>query len=620
MKFFPFERVRKGQEEFMKDVANVLAEGKHLIAHAPTGIGKTAAAVVPSLSHALAEGKTVFFLTPKHTHHVMVVETLKLIKEKSGEDFIVVDIVGKQWTCPYKAYDLDTEEFNYFCKKRKKAERCEFYNRIRKKKAEFREVVKKIREEILHSEEVAKICEDYGFCSYEASVEAGKKADFIICDYFHLFSEKVREALLSKLGKRLQGSIMIIDEAHNLPDRIRKLLSYSLSENTIKKAAKEARLFDFLSLAEDLEELIKVISTLGKGLKEEENLNEKKLKAKDLVELIEERLKLDYLSLCQELRELSELVLELPDRTRAYSRGVSRFLEKWISEDFGYVRSIKREKGRFYLQYRCLDPSIISEKTFAEVSSSILMSGTMLPLEMYRDVLGFERDRVLLKAYRSPFPKENKLWLIVPNVTTKYSKRSEVMYKKYASLIAEISKVVPGNVAAFFPAYKVLDAVAFYLKKIGIEKELIIEKQEMKKEEKIQLRNRLELLLSGTGGILLGVQAGSLSEGVDYANNLLSCVIIVGLPLEIPNLYVKSLIDFYDIKFNRGWDYGYIFPAMNKALQAAGRCIRSESDRGVIVLMDERFRWRNYAKCLPSDERYIITENPEKYIKKFFTS
>jgi len=131
--------------------------------------------------------------------------------------------------------------------------------------------------------------------------------------------------------------------------------------------------------------------------------------------------------------------------------------------------------------------------------------------------------------------------------------------------------------------------------------------------------NRLTALTNEKGGILAGVQAGSFSEGVDYANNLLDAVIIVGLPLEIPNLEVKSLIEYYDFKFERGWDYGYIYPAMNRALQAAGRCIRSETDRGAIILMDERFRWQNYAKCFPKDFSAIVTELPEKYVAGFFS-
>ena len=106
---------------------------------------------------------------------------------------------------------------------------------------------------------------------------------------------------------------------------------------------------------------------------------------------------------------------------------------------------------------------------------------------------------------------------------------------------------------------------------------------------------------------------------MDFPGRMLDCVVVVGLPLEKPTLETEALINYYDFKFGRGWDYGYIYPAMNRALQAAGRCIRSETDRGVIVLMDDRFNWRNYRKCFPRDMKSIITEKPEMYVKKFFT-
>jgi DNA excision repair protein ERCC-2 len=161
-----------------------------------------------------------------------------------------------------------------------------------------------------------------------------------------------------------------------------------------------------------------------------------------------------------------------------------------------------------------------------------------------------------------------------------------------------------------------LETIRAHLQAMDHGKGILAERQDMKKDDRAQLHN--QLMNSKKGTFLLGVQAGSMSEGVDYANNILSAVVVVGLPLEIPNLETKSLIEYYDFKYERGWDYGYIYPAMNRALQAAGRCIRSESDKGAIVLMDERFKWHNYSKCFPSDFEFTVSEIPEKYIKRFF--
>jgi len=200
--------------------------------------------------------------------------------------------------------------------------------------------------------------------------------------------------------------------------------------------------------------------------------------------------------------------------------------------------------------------------------------------------------------------------------------RSEYMFKNYAEKINEILKCVNGNAAIFFPSYKILDKISYFIKE-GLNNEnfakpLLVEQQDMTKEDRMELYKKLVKFKNSGGAVLCAVLAGSLSEGVDYANNLLSVIIVVGLPLDFPDLETKALINYYDEKFNAGWKYGYIYPAMNKVVQAAGRGIRSEKDRGVIVLLDERYKWQNFSKCLPNDFAQIVTEKPEIYIKRFF--
>jgi DNA excision repair protein ERCC-2 len=246
-----------------------------------------------------------------------------------------------------------------------------------------------------------------------------------------------------------------------------------------------------------------------------------------------------------------------------------------------------------------------------------MMSGTLTPLNMYSNIFGLKPERTMERAYRSPFPKENRLTLLVPGLTTKFAERTQHMYDKYVSTISSMLGIIPGNVAVFYPSYQLLADIGYRVKS---KKELVIERQEMTKEERLKLFNRLIQLQGNGGGALMAVQAGSFSEGLDFPDNMLDAVIVVGLPLERPNLETQALIDYYDFKFERGWDFGYIYPAMNRSLQAAGRCIRSETDRGAIVLLDERFRWGNYRKCFPSDFEFIVTETPDKYLKRFFGS
>jgi len=610
---FPFNRVRNGQKEFLADARKSIHEGKHLIAHAPTGIGKTAAALSAALEFALENNKTIFFLTPKHTQHTIAVDTLKTIKRKHKKSFVVVDIIGKQWTCPHEVRDLDSREFNEFCKTMKKNERCEYYTNVKKQKLskKAKAVIAQIKKSVLHSEELRELCSRNNLCPYEISVEAGKDATVVVCDYFHLFSPPVRKAFLAKLNKNLENMILIIDEAHNLPDRVRKLLSHQLTNYTLENAAKEAADFSYMEMRDAFIEMQSILKELGHIMKRG---NERLVSREEFMNALSKSIDMPYSELVETTRGLGEQVLEMSGKHRSHSKAVHGFLESWKDKGLGYAR-ILRLDNKYVLTHMCLDPSLSSSEVFNDSHASIFMSGTLVPLQMYADVLGLSLSRTVLREYSSPFPKENRLILLTPGVTTKYSERSDYMYLKYATMISSMAKDIPGNLAVFFPSYRMLETIRTHLELMDHGKAILAERQDMKKDDRIQLHNQL---MNAKGTFLLGVQAGSMSEGVDYANNILSAVIVVGLPLEIPNLETKSLIEYYDFKYERGWDYGYIYPAMNRALQAAGRCIRSETDKGAIVLMDERFKWHNYAKCFPADFEFTVSEIPEKYIKRFF--
>jgi DNA excision repair protein ERCC-2 len=270
---------------------------------------------------------------------------------------------------------------------------------------------------------------------------------------------------------------------------------------------------------------------------------------------------------------------------------------------------------RYEVSLKCLDPALYTGEVFSDAHSTILMSGTLVPLDMYKEVLGVKNSKN--EEYRNPFPPENRLTIITHGITTRFTKRDEYMWRRIAGTLNNVVRQVPGNMAAFFPSYDIMGTVAKLIKPGS--KELLLERQEMTKTQRHVLYKRLEELQTTGGGLLLGVQAGSFSEGLDFPGGMLDCVAVVGLPLERPTLEVEALIKYYDFRFNRGWDYGYIYPAMNKALQAAGRCIRSEKDRGVILLMDDRFKWENYQKCFPKDMNPLVTERPEEHVAKFFT-
>ena len=238
------------------------------------------------------------------------------------------------------------------------------------------------------------------------------------------------------------------------------------------------------------------------------------------------------------------------------------------------------------------------------------MSGTLTPLEMFRDVLGVKGD---VKEFPSPFPASNRLNLIVPNVTTKYSERSPEQFKMIAESLAEICNEIPGNTLVFFPSYFLRDQVALTFED-KCHKTIFKEVPGLQKEEKTELLERFKSYKE-TGAVLLGVAAGSFGEGIDLPGDLLKGVVIVGLPLNKPDLETEALIKYYDNKFNKGWDYGYILPAISMVQQNAGRCIRSETDKGVVVYMDKRYAWPSYMKSFTNIE---VTMDYKNKIKAFF--
>jgi DNA excision repair protein ERCC-2 len=235
---------------------------------------------------------------------------------------------------------------------------------------------------------------------------------------------------------------------------------------------------------------------------------------------------------------------------------------------------------------------------------------------MYADLLNLDQNKALTIEYQNPFPKENRLNIILPETSTKYLVRSTIMYENIAIKSSDITNTIPGNSIIFFPSYYILDQVYEYFKE-KTTKTIFTESRDYTKEQRTELIERFKTY-KDSGAVLLAVAGGSFSEGVDLPGDLLKGVIVVGLPLAKPDLETQELINFYDKRFSKGWEYGYTIPALIKTLQSAGRCIRSETDRGVIVFLDERYLWPNYKKCFSSDMNIIIDKNPSRLINDFF--
>ncbi len=606
MSYFPYEKIRKEQDKLITQVVKNLMKKGNLIVHAPTGLGKTASAIPYALERAMKENKTVFFLTNRHTQHEIAIETINAIKRKFKLNFLYSDLVGKKFMCGQESVHLlPSADFFEFCKKMREDVACKPYRNLKNKeelslKAE--RLIEKLKShEMRYDSAIIKdLCMDEELCPYYFLLEVAKKSRIIIGDFNHLFDPFVCNTILGYMGKKLEDLIVIVDEAHNLPERIRNLLSTKLTFNMIKNTRKEAKKNNFNELAIELNNLFDGMTELLT----DELLMQREVPIKK--EIIRSFV-IDYDKFKIALNDLADVVHE--SKLHSYASGMLLFLEIWEKEGNYIFRCAAKEEREVEIRQHCLDPSVYSKKIFNESYSSILMSGTLLPPDMFEEVLGLNAEK---KVLASPFPEENRIIMIDDCVSSAYSKRNRYTYQLIAQRCETIMGSVPGNKIIFFPSYNFLKKTYENIKNT---EDVLIEDGKMKKEEKEFL---LKTFKDGQkkGITLFAVIAGGFSEGIDLPNELLNAVVIVGLPLSVPDLKTKALMQYYQERFRKGREYGYIFPAMNKVLQAAGRCIRTEEDKGAIILMDDRYWWKQYKQCLPSD--WSINAFNAKKLKDFF--
>ncbi len=620
---FPFEEIRPIQDELLGEVEKAFQEKKNFIVHAPTGLGKTASTLPVALSLALKENLKVIFLTNRHTQHQIALETLQKIKEAYKTDFCAVDLIGKKAMCSQPRIELfSSGEFNEYCRGLVEDKNCRFYSKTLGKSGptreaeQFAEKIKKSNN-IISGESVALLAKQEEFCPYEIASLLAKKCQVLIADYNYLFSPFIRKNLFHKLDLALEKVILIVDEGHNLPNRVSEMLNYQVSNRTIKAALNEARKAHHQEVIGHIEKVAGALNELN----EMNLLNHQEKNFEEKETLVEKDMLINAFggkgAYDQAIAELETAGDEIrKKRYRSYIGALAGFLDGWLKEEPGFIRYISQKPGKegivVSLNHVGLDPSFITKEIFHGVYASIMMSGTLTPPRMYRDLLGIERS--VEKIFSSPFPPENKLALIVPLTTTRYEVRGEEMFKQMGRICTDITSLVPGNILVFFPSYGLLSSVSRHVQ--TNEKKALFEKKEFTKKDKIamlkEFRRNKEL-----GAILFAVAGANFAEGIDLPGDQLKGVIVVGLPLGRPDLKTEELIKYYNQKFSSGREYAYVYPAFNKCLQSAGRCIRSETDKGTVIFLDERFILPHYFKCFPK-ENIIVTKDYQTYLKKFW--
>jgi DNA excision repair protein ERCC-2 len=605
--YFRHDEVRPHQKELMQDASKAIVDGRILMAQAVTGIGKTDSVLSAAISCAVEEKKTVFFLTPKISQHRIAMDVVRGISDSHSLNIKAVDMVGRAHCCINKELqDLDNDSFQTACGNRIKEKQCQPYINA-KGYSRFHEALARQRFEKLlkkygtgmHHHDLIKMGAKAKCCPYEWLIKLAEASDVIIGDYYHMMLPHIREIFLMKTKKRLEDSIIIIDEAHNLASRIRSSLSRSVNSFTFTRVHKEMQVLGLDAGPVEDEFQKWAAEVLGDS-------KEKPVAIKHFHEFIG-RFGITMDEAADRLREAGISYVEQKGRKSA-CLWLAKFMYEWADDSFECVRILKQKDGRYFLSKRLLDPSAVTG-VLNHCSASVLMSGSLMPLEMHRDILGLDKERTDMRSYPSPFDSDSIVNIITEELTTKYTKRDLENYTAIANKLDAVAEKTPGGTAVFFPSYGVMDNVLTLMKS----NELHVQRPKMKPPE---IRRLIKDF--GSGGVLCAVQGGSLAEGIDFCKGEIKTAVIVGVALEEMDIEARALIDYYDQKFGRGWDYGYLYPGTIKALQAAGRARRKESDRVAVVYMDERFKWNKYNWILNRDERIVVTGSPEKEVETFW--
>jgi DNA excision repair protein ERCC-2 len=626
-KYWPYDRVREEQDKLVAAVASTVTTKQNLVVHAPTGLGKTVASLAPAIERAIEKDLVVIFMSGRHTQHEIAIQTAKAIKEKHQLDFTVVDLIGKKWLCLQPGVDsLKSKQFAEYCKAMKEDKQCAFYENL-KVGEELSPKTKGLLKELgsvspLRTEEVKAAARNVELCPYEVTLLLAKRAKVIVTDYLYLFDPGIRQLFLGRLGRTLDECILIVDEAHNLPDRVKEMGSDRMNTFLLSRAIAEAEKHKQDELVTKLKQLGELLQKLALFTNERgmplDGEAEKYTTKEQFLEGIE-KIHSDIEALQEWMEKIGDSIRE--EQRASYIGAIANFLKSWQErEGPGFARIVSRTRGdrdwQLNLNLRCLDPSVITHEVFENCHSAILMSGTLTPPGMYAALLGVSEPNLLLLD--SPFPEENRLNLIIPKTSTKFTQRSEKMWDEMGNIIKKVAIAIPGNVAVFFPSYAILENV-YRRVETGMPKTVLAEQRGMNKEEKGIFLNKFKGYSENGGAVLLGVISGNYGEGIDLPGELLKGVIVVGLPLSKPDLETNALIKYYDAKFRKGWEYGYTIPAFNKTLQSAGRCIRTSNDKGVIIFLDERYEWPRYLNLFPKDWQMKSTLLYEKMIKEFFS-
>ena len=600
---FPHAHPRPGQQQMMEAVARSLETGGHLMVEAPTGSGKTAASLYPALLHGLAAGRQVVFLTSKTLQQRMAVSIFRALNP--GGAYRTAQIRAKEKMCANDRVLCHEDFCPYARDYAAKMERSGLLERLRESHSHF------------DPEAVFAAAKQEKVCPFEAQLELARRADAITADYNYVFDPG---AALSHLDREGLGSaVLLIDEAHNLPDRARKIFSPELLQEGFRDVAGRLLLQPgdlFEALSRIVEEAAGLLQKSAGALEESAPIGEVEPPAGELRELWKqwEPEFVRYLSWKREVKLAlaDDVVVDLHFTWQRFMAILNLFGP-------GFACVVEKRPAGARLALVCLDPARAIAPVFKAAASAILFSATLSPMDVTRRLLGLEQERTAALRLPPPFPRENRKVMILPQVRTTFAARAN-NYGLIAALVAQMAEAQEGNGLVLFPSYQFLEHVA--AKMPPIRARLIAQRPNLPEHERESIFQSLASAPRG-GVLLFAVLGGMYAEGVDYPGELLSAVYIVSPALPRVSFERELLRRYFDETEQAGFEYAYLQPGMTRVIQAAGRLIRSETDRGVIALLCQRFLQEPYAGHLPRDwydqsPLELIARAPAAEVQKFF--
>ena len=574
---FPFP-YRKGQRDLAVSVYRTILRKKKLFIQAPTGVGKTISTVFPAVKAVGEElGEKIFYLTAKTITRTVAEQAFETLREQNLK-FKVITLTAKEKICFCEETSCNPDDCPYA---------KGHFDRVNDAVYELL-----MQEDVMSREVLEAQARKHKVCPFEMALDVSTWVDGVICDYNYVFDPDARLRRFFAEGGA-GGYLFLIDEAHNLVERGRQMYSAELCKEdflAVKKLVKgEAPRF-----AKRLEACNKILLAMKKECENYKVLDNISHFGIQLMNVLSETDR--YLEECVD-KEVRETVLDFYFQVRS-------FLNIYDGLDENYVIYTEyQENGRFVLKLFCVNPAANLQKCLDKGNSAVFFSATLLPIQYYKRLLSTEKDNYAVYI-DSSFDTKKRLLMNGVDVSTRYTMRSREMYQRYATYIFRVVKAKMGNYLIFFPSYQFMEDVyqefTQLLASDEEEMELVIQQKHMDEEER---ENFLRAFEMGREKSLIGfgVLGGIFSEGIDLTNEKLIGTLIIGTGLPQVCNEREILKGYFDQKGLYGFDYAYRYPGMNKVLQAAGRVIRTEDDRGVILLLDERFQREKGKEIFPKE-------------------